>query len=133
MGYGDLRHLERDVPAMSDDLGTDLHQLLADRGQRPMFDFFRQRQRPHEVSEVVRQGMKLKPDLVVAELAARQPGPLDGVLAFLDPLFRRASLVVEGHDPFGRAAQIGDDEADAGIQFAGVPFDLGDHTAFFVP
>jgi len=80
VGYGDLRHLERDVPAMSDDLGTDLHQLLADRGQRPMFDFFRQRQRPHEVGEVVRQGMKLKPDLVVAELAARQPGPLDGVL-----------------------------------------------------
>lgn len=47
-----------------------------------------QRQGPYEVGEVVGQGMKLEADLVVPELAARQPRPLDGVLAFLDPLFR---------------------------------------------
>jgi hypothetical protein len=40
-GHGDLRHLERDVTAIADDLGADLDQLLADRGQRPVLDFFR--------------------------------------------------------------------------------------------
>jgi len=74
--------------------------------------------------------MKLEPDLVVAELAARQPGPLDGVLAFLDPLLRRTPLIVEGRYPLGGAAQVGDDEADAGIQFARMPFDLGNDAAF---
>ncbi len=77
--------------------------------------------------------MKLEPDLVVAELPAGQPRPLDGVLAFLDPLLRRAPMIVEGDDPFGRTAQVGDDKADAGIQFAGMPFDLGHHAAFLVP
>ena len=42
--------------------------------------------------------MKLQPDGVVVEPAARQPGPLDGVLAFLDVLFRRAALIVKGDD-----------------------------------
>jgi hypothetical protein len=32
---------------------------------------------------------------------ARKAGPLDGVLAFLDPLLRRATLIVEPHHPFG--------------------------------
>ena len=41
VGHGDLRHLERDVTAIADDLGADLDQLLADRGQRPVLDFFR--------------------------------------------------------------------------------------------
>ena len=61
---------------MSDDLGPDLDQLLPDRGQRPVLDLFRQCQGPHEVCEFVGQGMKLEPDLVVAELAAGQwPAP----------------------------------------------------------
>jgi hypothetical protein len=77
--------------------------------------------------------VKLEPDFIVAEPAARQPGPFDGVLAFLDPLFRRATLIVEGDDPFGGAAQVGDDEADAGIQFAVMPLDLGDDATFPVP
>ena len=70
MRYGDLRHLEGDVTAMGDDLGSDLDQFLPDRGQRPVFRFLRQGQSPHEVGKVLRQGMKLEPDLVVAELAA---------------------------------------------------------------
>ncbi len=32
---GDLRHLEGDVAAVVHDLGTDLDQLLAQRGDRP--------------------------------------------------------------------------------------------------
>lgn len=85
-GYGDFGHLERNVAAMSDDLGPDLDQLLPDRGQRPMLHLLRQRQGPHEVGEIVGQSMKLEPHRVVAEPAARKPRPFDRVLALFDPL-----------------------------------------------
>jgi hypothetical protein len=39
--------------------------------------------------------MKLEANLVVAELAAGQPCPLDGVLSLFDVLFRRATMIVE--------------------------------------
>ncbi len=77
--------------------------------------------------------MKLQPDGIVAELAARQPRPFDRALAFLDVLLRFAALIVEGHDPLRRAAQVGDDEADAWIQFPGMPLYLGDDPALPVP
>ena len=63
--------------------------------------------------------MKLKPNFVVAELAARQPRPLDGVLAFLDVLLRLAALIVEGHHRLGGPRQVGGDETDTGI-FVGI-------------
>ena len=37
---GDLRHLEGDIPAMADNFGPDLDQLLAQSGQRPVLDLF---------------------------------------------------------------------------------------------
>jgi hypothetical protein len=47
------------------------------------------------------------------------------VVAFLDPLLGAcASLVVEANHALGEAAQGGDDESDAGIQFARMPLDL---------
>jgi hypothetical protein len=49
---------------------------------------------------------------------------IDRALAFLDPLFARPALIVEGDDPVGRARRVGDDEADARIKLAGMPFDL---------
>ena len=58
-----------------------------------MLHFLRQGQRPHEVGEVVGQGVKLEPNLVVAELAAGQPGPFEGLFALLDVLLRFASLL----------------------------------------
>jgi hypothetical protein len=54
-------------------------------------------------------------------------------LAFLDPLLARPALVVEGDDPLGRARQVGDDEANAGIKLARVPLDLGHHAARYLP
>jgi hypothetical protein len=39
-------------------------------------------------------------------------------------LFARPALIVEGDDPVGRARQVGDDEADARIKLAGMPFDF---------
>ena len=47
--------------------------------------------------------MKLEADGVGGEGAARQPGPLDRALAFLDPLLRRAPLVIEADDALGRS------------------------------
>ena len=103
VGHGDFRHLERDIATMADDLGSDLDQLLRQRRQLLVLHFPRQRQRAQEVAEIIGQGIELEPDLVVAELTAGQPRPLDGVLALLDPLFRRATLIVEGNHAFGRA------------------------------
>ena len=48
-------------------------------------------------------------------------------------LFRRASLIVEGDDALGRSRQIGEGEADALIQVARMPLDLGDHAAGLRP
>ncbi len=55
-----------------------------------MLHLLRQSQRPHEVGEILGQGVKLEPEGLVAELAARQASPYDRVLAFLDVLFRFA-------------------------------------------
>jgi hypothetical protein len=55
------------------------------------------------------------------------------IVAFLDPLLGCAALVIEGDDPFGRAALVGHDEADAGIKVARMPLDLGDHPARLGP
>ena len=60
-----LGQLERDVPAMADHLSTNLHQFLPQRGQRPVLDLLWQSQRPHEVGEIVGQGVKLQPDGVI--------------------------------------------------------------------
>src|SRR5262245_49449669 len=77
--------------------------------------------------------MKLEPHGVGRERPARQPCPLDRALAFLDPLFARPALIVEGDDPLGWARQVGDDETDARIKLAGMPFDFGNHPARLGP
>ncbi len=128
-----LGQLERDVPTVADHLSADFDQLFPQRGQRPVCHLLRQGQRPHEVGKVVGQSVKLEPDCIVAELAARQPGPFDSVFAFLDVLLRFAALIVEGHDSLRRSAQVSDDEADAGIQFPRMPLHLGDDPALPVP
>jgi hypothetical protein len=48
-----------------------------------------------EVGQLKRQGEQLQPRRVVLEPPTRQLGPLEGVLALLDPLFRRPPAVVE--------------------------------------
>ncbi len=83
-----LGQLEGDVPAMAGNPSSNLDQLLPQRGQGPVLDLLWQSQRPHEVAEIVGQGVKLEPDGVVAEPAARQPRSPDGVLAFLNILLR---------------------------------------------
>ena len=69
--HGNLGQLESNIAAMADDLGSNLHQLFAQRGQRPVFHLLRQGQRPHEVTQIVGQGVKLEPDGVVARVSGR--------------------------------------------------------------
>ena len=66
---------------------------------------------------------------VVGELATGQSCPPDGLLAFLDVLLRRATLIVEDDEPLGGTGEVGYNEADPWIKFARMPFDLGDDAA----
>jgi len=116
-----LRHLEDHLPGMAHDLRPDLDHFLPKRRQRPVTHRSGQHSLPQEVAQVVRQHEQLQPHLVVYKVVTGQSGSFDGVLAFLDPLLRRAPLVVEPHHPFGWPAQIGHDEPDAREQFAVVP------------
>ena len=42
-------------------------------------------------------------------------------------------MIVEGHHTLGGTAQVGDDNPNPRIQFAGMPFDLGHDTPLPVP
>src|SRR3954471_20762593 len=102
-------------------------------GQRPRLRRLRHCERPHEIAEVVGKSVELKAYRVGGEGAARQAGPFDRVLAFLDVLLAGAALVIEGDDALGRARQVSDDETDARVQFARMPFDLGHDVARLIP
>ena len=52
----------------------------------------------------------------------REASPFHGVLAFFDPLFRRAGPVAEFHYPFIAPTQVGDNETHAGKQLTLMPF-----------
>src|SRR5271166_4387148 len=118
---------------MADDLRAYLDQLLPQARKRPIFDRLGRRQRAQEVAEIVGEGMKLEPHSVGGERAAREPRPSDRSLALLDPLLARPTLVVEGDDIRGRPRHVGDDEADARVKFARMPFDLGDDATLLRP
>ncbi len=51
----------------------------------------------------------------------------------LDVLLRLAPLIIEPHHPLGGTGQVGDDEADTGMQFTGMPFHLGHDAPLPVP
>lgn len=94
----DLRDLVGDVPAVADHLRADLDQFLAQRRQRPLGNRLGNRQSPKEVSEALRQHVKLQTYSVRVERATREPRPLDGVLTVFDPLLTGAPLVVKLDD-----------------------------------
>ncbi len=48
-----------------------------------------QGERVQEVAEVIGERVQLVANSIVAEALAREPAPVDGVLAFVDPLLRR--------------------------------------------
>ena len=79
------------------------YQLVAQRRQRPLLHLVGHRQSAQEVGEVLGQRVQLQPHGVGGEAVARQPCPVDRVLALFDPLLRRAALIVEGDNPLGAA------------------------------
>ncbi len=79
---------------MGTGISTDLHQFLPQRRERPVLDLFRQRQRPHEVGEIVGERVKLEPDGVTAEAVVREPRPVEGV-----PLLSHRTLGGSGEGP----------------------------------
>ena len=64
-----------------------------------MFHRLGQRERAQEVAQVVGERVQLKTHLVIAEAVAGKPCPVDGVLALLDVLLRRAAPIVEAGIP----------------------------------
>ena len=124
-----LRHLEGYIAAVASDLRADLDELLLAPSQRPVPDRLRCRQGAQEIAEIVDESVKQETDRVRGKHSARRAVPIDSLLALLDPLLAGAALIVEGDDPQGLTAQIGDDEANAGIKLAGVPYDIGNHPA----
>ena len=119
-------HLEDGITRMFDQPRAGLDQAFPERGQRPGCDGLRRRDGAQEIGKVVGQGVQLEPHGVSGEAHAGEPGPLQRVLAFLDVLFCRASIVLEREHPLVRQAAIGHQEADGREQFARMKFDLGD-------
>ena len=77
-----------------------------------------------EVSQVVGQHAQLQSHFVRSETMARQPHPVGRLLAFFDPLLRRAAVVVETYDRAAREGPVGHDETDSGEQLTLVCFAL---------
>ena len=75
----------------------------------------------------------MQTNLIVHEVMTRQPGPLQCILAFFDPLLRCASLVVELYHIAGFPPKVRHNEADAGKKLSRMPLDLGDYSASDVP
>src|ERR1017187_9594837 len=118
---------------MANDLCPNLDQFLPSRCQGPALDLSRQDQLSKEVPKVVGQDEEMQSDLVVVEFVARQPRPLNRILALLDPLLGGSPLIVKPDDPYCRSDEIRPDEAYPREQLAFVPFDLGDHSTGPVP
>ncbi len=123
-GDGDLGQLEGDGAGMVHNAGPDLDQSGLQAGQGPPLDLFRKINRLKEHPEVIGQGMKLQPHLIVAKVLARQPRPIDRMLAFFYMLRSRAALIVELQHFFGGKWQVGHHKPDARKQVSRMPFDL---------
>jgi hypothetical protein len=83
------------------DLAADLDQPVPERRHRPVPHGIGQGQGSQEVPEIVGECVQLQADGIVGELATGQSRPPDGVLAFLNMLLRRATLIVEEDNPLG--------------------------------
>ena len=118
---------------MADDLCADLDQLFAQAGQRPRLRGLRHRQRAHEITDIIGERVELKTHGIGSEGPAGQSRPLDRALSFFDPLLACPALIIERDNALGRPRQIGNDEADARVQLARMPFDLGHDMAGFAP
>ncbi len=112
---------------MANHLRSDLDQFGQEGAKRPVFDFLRKDQTSQEVAQVVGQNKESQPHLVRDKTLAGQSRPVQGVLAFLDPLLGGAASIVKVHHPWSLCTHIGDNETDPRKEFALMPLNLGNH------
>ena len=67
------------------------------------------------------QNKQTQPHLMRDKALAEQPRPVQGILAFLDPLLGPAATVVTVNHPLGSCAPVGQDETDSRKEFAAMP------------
>ena len=103
---------------MADHPSAHLDERDLEAAERPVLEPPGQGEPPQEIAQVVRQDEEKEPHLVAHEPVTGKACPVQGVLAFLDPLLGCASLVVEVHDPLGSSRQVRDNESDAREEFA---------------
>ena len=103
---------------MSHDPAAHLDELDLEASERPVLEPPGQCQPAEEIAQVVPQDEEKEPHLVAHEPVTGKACPVQGVLAFPDPLLGCASLVVEVHDPLGSSRQVRDNESDAREEFA---------------
>ena len=114
---------------MFNKLRTDLDQFHKKTAERPAFDFCGQGKASQKVAQIVRQNKQPQPHLIGDKMLARQPRPVQGVLALLDPLLSRASAVLKMHHSFGSGTHVGHHKTDPRKQLTLMPLQLGNHTA----
>ena len=85
--FGKLKH---QPSGMAHQPSTCLDQPGLHTPQRPVLHRLRQCQPSYEVPQVVGQDEEPQPDLIGHEPVAGETGPVEGIFAFLDPLFSRA-------------------------------------------
>ena len=98
-----------------------------------MFDSSGKDQTAQKIAQVVGQNKQSQPHLIRDKALAGQPRPVQGILAFLDPLLGPAATVVKVNHPLGSCAPVGQDETDSRKEFAAMPLDLGNHPTRPVP
>jgi hypothetical protein len=80
---------------MSDDPCTDFDEPGLQAGQRPIGYLLGQISGFQKDTEIVSQRMELQPNFVLRQALAGKACPIDRLLAFLDVLLCRATLIVE--------------------------------------
>ena len=108
-------------PGVPHQTASHLDQLDLHAPQRPVLDRLGQTQPAKEVPKVVRQDEQRQTHPVGHEPMARQPSPVEGVLALLDPLLGCPSTIVETHHSFGASRHVHDDEAHPREQLSPMP------------
>jgi hypothetical protein len=121
----DFGHLERNVSTVANDFGADLDQLLPQTRERPGRNRLRCRKGAQEVSDVIRERMKLKANGVCVERAAGESRPFDRALSLFDLLLCCSTLVVKRDHVLAGYRQIRDDETHPREQLARMPLHFG--------
>jgi hypothetical protein len=106
--------LQDEVPRVPNEAAAGLEQPLLQARQRPTLDGTGEGESAQEIPELGRDDPQEQPHLIGPEAVTGEPGPVRGLLAFLDPLLRRSTLVVEADDGPVRPRERRDDENPPG-------------------